>query len=1539
MSASTLDEGQQEGEGPAAAFLAMYTRRCADTDDRPVEELRAEARGALALAERRNGTPAAVRAFTPERERDGYATPGSVVETATDDLPFLVDSVTEALEARGHRVRRVVHPIVGVRRSAAGRLEAIGHPREMPRRESVMHFELERRAQPEELAALEDAVRQVLATVRVVVEDFPAMRDRLLRAADEVGDPEAAAFLRWLADDQVVLLGASGEPPLGLLREGGDDGTPPPPDDGTPLVFRRSERISTVHRRERLDEVLVRTPGGGTSRFMGLLTSRAYAEPASRTPLLAEKLRHVLEAEDLVEGSHDFKAAVHLFDTFPKDELFASDAEQLRRAISVLLSLRGSDVRLLGRRAATGHDAAFIAALPRPSYGPEVREGIVELLRRALDVDDVQVSEVLGEDDRVRVHLTVHDAGGLPEVDVRELEDEVRALARTWEDRLAEALVERHGDERGRMLAARWARRLPEAYRAVTGPALAVDDVRCFEELTASGRDLAVGLQDAGGRTRIAFHKRGPKVELSRATPMLEHLGLRVIEEQPARLAGDDELWVQSFTVLGPGDRPLALAECADRVADLLGAVWRGEAESDSLDRLVVLGGLDRHQVALLRAFRRYRQRLGSRYTEAFQNDVIAAYPELCAKQLALFELRHGAHGPDAPRDTAAEEALRAEVLEGLDAVELLDHDRILRNQLGLIDAIVRTNAYRPGRDALAFKVRSAQVPAMPQPAPLFEIYVYAADMEGIHLRGGKIARGGLRWSDRMDYRTEVFGLLRAQMTKNAVIVPAGAKGGFFLKARPDEPHALRTEVERQYVRYVEALLDVTDDLADDGRVVHPDGVRVLDEDDTYLVVAADKGTATFSDTANAVALRRGFWLGDAFASGGSDGYDHKALGITARGAWEAVKRHFRELGVDPETDRITAVGIGDMSGDVFGNGLLLSRSVQLVAAYDHRHVFLDPDPDPERSWQERRRLFELPGSTWADYDPEVLSEGAMVVPRGAKRVELTPQVRARLGIEGDEVLTPADVIRAVLRAPVDLLFNGGIGTVVKASTESDDDAQDRASDPIRVDARDLRCRVVGEGGNLGLTQRARVEASRSGVLCHADFIDNSAGVDCSDHEVNLKVLLDLAVRRGELDRDGRNALLREVTDHVTAHVLRDSAQQAAVLAKEVRRASSTLYAYEDLMAALEADGLLVRGDEGLPGADELADRRRAGAGLERPELAVLLAYAKRSLTAALLASPLPDQPWIAEPELRGYFPDPVVERFGHLLAEHPLRRELVATLVANDVVDSLGPTYVSRLAVERAVSPAAVVRAFRLARESTGAVERWAAVEALDRALRDRGAYWELVGGVDDLVEDTTRWWLTRQADEDPTAALATHRAGLEQLEAAMGELRSADWCARCDQEAERLEAAGAPARLARRHARQPALVHAPDLVAVAQATRREVLDVAGVAFGLGDALALDWLERACDELPAASRLQRWAVHAVRDDLLEARRVLTQRAVEEAPGASPADAVQAFLGRRAETGRRLQAFTRALSLDDAPADLAGLTLAVRHLQALRRPA
>jgi glutamate dehydrogenase len=1552
-------------------FAKAYLRRlAAEEDGHDAEALFHEVLGAFQLAASRDGAPIAVRAFNPTLAEHGYEPAGSVLETNTEDLPFLVDSVSAELQARGLGIVRVLHPIVGTERGADGGIARILHPSGAPATESVMHFELDRRLSPEELADLEDAVRAVLADVRRVVRDFPALRDRMdhmvevaRRGAaryDEDDVAEVVAFLQWLARDNFIFLGArdyelvdgalsvvegSG---VGLLDDEGRSAWAKPVPvasldarlreralGGDLLLVSKTNRLSPVHRRARMDYVGIRSvsQGGavvGEARMIGLFTTKAYAESASETPLLHRKLQRILAAEDLIEGSHDYKAAVSLFESFPKDELFAAPTEDLRRAVVALLGLHPDQGRVMGRLDADGRGAAVIVALPKGRYDAALLEKLRAFLRRRFDAAAIDGHEVLAEEDRVRVHFTVHrPEGGLPEVSFRELEAEILELARTWDDRAREELVTRHGDERGRMLAKRWTARLPDSYKAAVTPAAAADDIANFERLFTGGEAFHVGVRnEPEGLTRIGMYRLGGKVELSQAMPILEHLGLRVVEERPTLLVGGDgETWLQDFGVLGPTDLPLDLEECGERLAQCIAAVWRGETESDSLNRLIISSGLDWRRVAILRAYRSYRQRIGSRFTEGYQNDVIAANPHVTAKLIRLFELRND---PAVARDEQAEAALREDILVDLEAVPSLDHDRILRNQLGLVEATVRTNAYRPGRRSIAFKLRSAEVPAIPQPPPLFEIYVYAPEVEGIHLRGGKIARGGLRWSDRMDYRTEVFGLMRAQMTKNAVIVPEGAKGGFYLRRRPDDAAALKAEVERGYITFISGLLDVTDNLVE-GEVVHPEGVRVLDDDDTYLVVAADKGTATFSDTANRIAGRYGFWLGDAFASGGSKGYDHKALGITARGAWESLKRHFRELDLDPAVDEFTVVGIGDMSGDVFGNGMLLSDKIRLVAAYDHRHVFIDPDPDAAKGFAERKRLFELAGSSWDDYDRAAMSAGGGVYPRSAKRIELSAQERAALGIE-DEVLTPNEVIQAILRAPVDVLWNGGIGTVVKASTETDADALDRSSDAIRVDATELRCRVVAEGGNLGLTQRARIEFAREGGRINADFIDNSAGVDCSDHEVNLKILLDLAVRRGELDDDGRDALLAEVTDDVAAHVLYDSFLQAKILAQEVRGSASRMFAYEDLMAALEAEGLLRREVEFLPSSEEMADRRRSGRGLERPELAVLLAYAKRSLTGALLRSSLPDDPYL-EGDLRAYFPPAVVERFGALLAEHPLRRELVATIVANHVVDALGPTFVSRLVAEQGAEPPDVVCAYRIARDVTGAEERWATIERLDRTV-ERQAQWQLMEGVDALMEASARWYLENAHGADLGTAIAAGREGFERMLAMLPELPASARREARERDTTALVEQGVPEDVARAYAYLPLLSYAPDVVAAAQAVGRPVEDV-GLAFSLmEDRVQIGWVQEQLDALPVSTRMQRWALQALRDDLWRARRELAQRALGEAPGAPVPEAVDRFVEARPDAMRRLEGFARTLAVEGA-ADLAGLTLAVRQLRAL----
>ncbi|MDP9243058.1 MAG: NAD-glutamate dehydrogenase, partial [Actinomycetota bacterium] len=741
------------------------------------------------------------------------------------------------------------------------------------------------------------------------------------------------------------------------------------------------------------------------------------------------------------------------------------------------------------------------------------------------------------------------------------------------------------------------------------------NDVARLEELESSEEGFVVGLgnEAVGERlTRVSLYKTGGKIDLSAFMPILEALGLRVVEEVPTGLLGDGKIYIHDFGVLDARGGVLDLGESAERVADDIAAAWRGQTEFDSLDRLVISAGLTWREVTMLRAYRKYGQRVYPSFTEAYQNDALAANPHIAAKLIRLFEATF-----DPERDAGEDEIveLRRGILADLREVTSLDQDRIVRMFLGMIGATVRTNVYREGRTYLSYKIRSADVPDMPKPFPLFEIFVYSPEMEAIHLRGGKVARGGIRWSDRKeDYRTEVLGLMKAQKVKNAVIVPDGSMGGFVLKRTPTLPDDLKAEVSAQYVTMMRGLLDLTDNLVN-GEVVHPEQVRVLDEDDTYLVVAADKGTAIFSDTANAIAAEYDFWLGDAFASGGSAGYDHKKLAITARGAWESVKRHFREMGIDVQTQPFTVAGIGDMSGDVFGNGMLLSPAIRLVAAFDHRHIFIDPDPAAGVGIEERRRLFFLPGSSWGDYDLAKLSPGGAVIDRKAKSVTLSPEARAALSVPEDvpEELPPTEVIRAILKAPVDLLWNGGIGTYVKHSKETNADVGDRTNDNVRISGNQVRARVVGEGGNLGFTQRGRIEYARGRGRINTDFIDNSGGVDCSDHEVNLKILLGLAMAAGELTLAERDELLEACAADVVEHVLYTNYLQAQILSQEMEVSTRRIESYEDLMQQLEADGELEREVEFLPTSEEMAERRANGAGMTRPELAVLLAYAKRS--------------------------------------------------------------------------------------------------------------------------------------------------------------------------------------------------------------------------------------------------------------------------------------------------------------------------------------
>ena len=1556
-------------------FARAYVRRIpADVVQRlDAEELFGQVMGLFELADSRGTAPFAVRAFNPTLAGDGYSTVGSVVETNSADMSFLVDSVSEELTASGLEIRLVVHPVIGAERGADGRLAHVLHAREAPARESVMHFEVGRHLRADELAALDGRIRRVLTDVQAAVRDFKEMTDRvpeLVEAArasgaryapDEIEETEL--FLWWLLDGNFVFLGCrdyvleggllSVAPGRGLGILAGDVGSAYAEPvrleaidpglrerlvEGPLLVVSKTNRFATVHRRVKMDDLTVKRVGPdgstvGALRVVGIFTRKAYMAPASRIPILSRKLRQIAVAEDFLEGSHDHKALVELFESFPKDELFVASAEELREQLVSLLDLQERQhTQLFIRPDIEQRRVAVLVALPRDRFNSELRHRLQDLFLARFDGSSIDYHLSLSEEEQARIHFTVHVAGAIPEVSLTDLEQEVVALARTWDDRLRERLVTTYGEERGSELADRYAGRFPVYYKSSTDVYLAVLDVEQFERLEA-GEPFVVGLQNERDKdqnlTRVGLYKTGGKVVLSDFLPILEDLGLTVIEEVPTRLlGGDGETFLHDFGVLDQDGKPLKLNECGELVADTVSAVWRGEAESDSLNRLVCLAGLTWRQVGILRAYRTYRVRVGASFGVEYENEAYARNPGLARKLIDLFELRFD---PARPPDAEAEERLQDDIRTELDRVKSLDEDRILRAALGNIEATVRTNAFRPGRPYLSFKLESARVPDIPEPAPLYEIFVYSAGMEGIHLRGGRVARGGIRWSDRKeDYRTEILGLMKAQMVKNAVIVPVGSKGGFVLKHPPAGGEALKAEVLAQYSALIRGMLDVTDNLAD-GATVHPPDVRVLDGGDPYLVVAADKGTAAFSDHANAISAEYGFWLGDAFASGGSAGYDHKELGITARGAWEAVKRHFREAGIEVD-EPFTVVGIGDMSGDVFGNGMLYSDRIRLLAAFDHRHLFIDPDPDEAASFAERKRLFELPGSSWDDYDRSLISEGGGVWARSEKAIELSPQAQAALGVGASGPLRPNDVLSAVLRAPVDLFWNGGIGTFVKASSEENAAVGDRTNDAIRISGNELRARVVAEGGNLGFTQKARIEYAEAGGRINTDAIDNSAGVDCSDHEVNLKILLGIPIADGDLTIKQRNDLLREVEADVAAHVLYDNYLQAQILSQEEAVSHERLESYGDLMLRLEAHGLLDRELESLPSAEQMVERQRTGRGMARPELCILLAYAKRDLEEAIRASPFPDDPYL-ERDLRRYFPAKVIERFGHVLLRHPLRRELASTIIANEVVNDQGITFVSRLCAETGAEPAEVARAFYIARDVSGAADRWARVEALDGQI-DPVLQNELMVGVDTLVADLSRWYLLNAPSVPLGDMIASAKPPFEELAAVLDRVGSDSWRADRERAATKLVSEGVPEEIARSHAFQTELAHTPDIASVSSRTERTIEEVAEAFVLAGERLHVDWLERELEDVPTATNWQRWAAQAVADDLMALRRDIALRALQSSDHTPVAVSLEAYVASRSEAVDRFERLMESFEEQEEPS-LAAITVALRQIRSL----
>ncbi|MFF3948302.1 NAD-glutamate dehydrogenase [Streptomyces sp. NPDC001902] len=1614
--------GGQPGQGlekeALEAFLQRYYLHSAPEDllDRDPVDVFGAAVSHHRLAELRPQGTANVRVHTPSVEENGWTCSHTVVEVVTDDMPFLVDSVTNELSRQDRAIHVVVHPQMLVRRDVTGKLlevldaapgDGAGVPHDVLT-ESWIHVEIDRETDREDLKQITTDLRRVLSDVRETVEDWRKMRDAALRIADELAATppalpeqevgEAWELLRWLSEDHFTFLGyreyalttettPEGEEDvltavpgtgLGILRsdpqhrveesESGQAVSPSfnrlPADarkkarEHKLLILTKANSRSTVHRPSYLDYIGVKkfdADGNvvGERRFLGLFSSAAYTESVRRVPVIRRKVQEVLDGAGFSPDSHDGRDLLQILETYPRDELFQTGPDELREIVTSVLYLQERRrLRLFLRQDEYGRYFSALVYLPRDRYTTGVRLRLTDILKEELNGVTADFTAWNTESVLSRLHFVVRVAAGttLPQLtdrDVERIENRLADAARSWADGFAEALTSECGEERAAELTRRYAHAFPDGYRADFTPRAAVADLQHLERL--NGEDFCLSLYEPVGAApderRFKIYRTGAPVSLSAVLPVLQRLGVEVIDERPyeMRRADGTRAWIYDFGLrIDPSLGDLG-DDARERFQDAFTATWTGQAENDGFNSLVLRAGLTWRQAMVLRAYAKYLRQARTAFSQDYMEDTLRNNVHTTRLLVNLFQARLS---PDHQRaGSELTDALLEEVDAALEQVASLDEDRILRSFLTLIKATLRTNYFQRADGGkphayVSMKFDPQAIPDLPAPRPAYEIWVYSPRVEGVHLRFGKVARGGLRWSDRReDFRTEVLGLVKAQMVKNTVIVPVGAKGGFVAKQLPDpaaDREAWLAEGITSYKTFISGLLDVTDNLVG-GQVVPPADVVRHDGDDTYLVVAADKGTASFSDIANEVATSYGFWLGDAFASGGSVGYDHKKMGITARGAWESVKRHFRETGHDTQSEDFTVVGVGDMSGDVFGNGMLLSEHIRLVAAFDHRHIFIDPVPDAATSYAERRRMFELPRSSWADYDTKLISHGGGVFPRSAKAIALTPQIRKALGIEQPVAkMTPADLMKAILKAPVDLLWNGGIGTYVKAATESHLDVGDKANDAIRVDGGELRVKVVGEGGNLGLTQLGRIEFAQTGGRVNTDAIDNSAGVDASDHEVNIKILVNAVVADGDLTVKQRNSLLAQMTDEVGALVLRNNYAQNVALANGMAQSASLLHAHQRYLRRLVRDGKLDRALEFLPSDRQIRERLNAGHGLTQPELAVLLAYTKITVAEELLGTGLPDDPYLRR-LLDAYFPKALHERFQAQIDGHALRREIVTTVLVNDTVNTGGTTFLHRFKEETGATTEEIVRAHTAARAIFGLGGIWDEVEALDTVVA-ADVQTRIRLHSRRLVERGTRWLLNNRPQ--PLAIAETidfFREGVATVWAVLPKLlRGADleWYESIHDE---LTGAGVPEELATRVAGLSSAFPALDIVDVADRTGKDPLAVAEVYYDLADRLQITQLLDRIIELPRADRWHSMARASIREDLFAAHAALTQDVLSVGNGSStPEQRYQAW----EESNSALIGRART-TLDEIQGsesfDLANLSVAMRTIRSLLR--
>jgi glutamate dehydrogenase len=1501
-----------------------------------------------------------------------------------DDMPFLVDSVAAAINRHNLAVHITVHPIIAVHRDKQGKLlDIAAQDDDDAISESFIRFAIARETDKQELKRLHREIVKVLTDVRLAVRDWGRMRQSMREAVDLLdngprgADPllraESRALLEWLADDRFTFLGyreytltqrgkqtfLESVPGTGLGILSRDDSQPSSirltremqrvSSAKDWLILTKANSRSTVHRPAFLDYVGVKVydedgNAVGEHRFIGLLTSVAYSEIPRNIPLLRHKVRKIFERTGVEEGGHRGKALLHIIETYPREELFQTSIRDLARTTLGILNLQDRQrVKLFLRRDAFQRFFSCLVFVPREKYTTAIRRRIEALLIDAFGGVSVDSAVQISESALARVHLIVRTPEGeRPRISIQNLEEQLAKLVVTWADRLHAELLQTFGNDEGNRLYRAYGKMFPAGYQADTLPKEACGDIRTMDQMLDDGVDRGVDLYKAEnlepGDMRFIVYSRHTPITLSEALPILEEMGCEVDTEHPyeAKLQDGSSFWVQDFHLRHESGTCIDVDAVSDRFEDCFMAVLTGEAENDGLNRLIVAANLTWREIVLLRCYAKHILQLGLPFSQDYMEDVLVTHADLARCLVRLFQLQFD---PAVSKSRRARELkeMRAKVKRGLAKARNVDEDRILTAFAGGIKATLRSNYFltvdSEPKPYVSIKLDPARLPEVPRPRPKYEVFVYSPAVEGVHLRGGDIARGGLRWSDRReDFRTEVLGLMKAQVVKNTVIVPTGAKGGFFPKRAPDgDRDAIHENGVNCYKTFIRGLLDITDNVVD-GKVVRPKGIVARDGDDPYLVVAADKGTATFSDIANGLSAEFGFWLDDAFASGGSAGYDHKKMGITARGAWEAVTRHFREMGINTQEDPFTVAGIGDMSGDVFGNGMLLSKKIKLVAAFNHRRIFLDPDPDMAASYKERLRLFRKPGSTWDDYNEAKISKGGGVFSRQAKTIRLSREARKLLDIDETSV-QPDELIRAILRMRVDLLWNGGIGTYVKASSEGHSDVGDRSNDALRVNANELRCKVIGEGGNLGLTQRARVEFSLDGGRANTDFIDNSGGVDSSDREVNIKILLSDVTKKKNMSRQKRDELLASMTDDVANLVLRNNYLQTQSISMSEMSSADRLDEHARVIARLERSGLLDRKLEFLPDEAEIEDRRSRKQGLTRPELSVVVSYAKIELYNGLIESEGSLVEFLQIDPQR-YFPDILRRRYADLIPDHRLSREILATLIANDIVNRMGPSFVSRAQSDTGASMLTIARAYEIARIVCRARPLLKDIEALDHKV-DARAQMLMMFEISRTLRHACYWLIERRGESlDIVNWVDRLRDGMAKIYTRSPSYISQATRARIEGAEQHWMSLGVPQKIANRVAHLLLTRAALDIVDLAVDRKRDVIESARLYSAFNDALGLHWLHNSAEDLKVSGRWQAMARSNLREDYYRLRRELGNKLLTRRGTRDSREVAQRWLEKRDHDVQRFTQMIEEMKRRDS-IDFATLSVAAQELRHL----